>query len=162
MVISPDDNHVFVALGAGGTMVVPFTSGNTNPLSSTATLIGVVNTGGSALSVAVEVEVILVDDIDGSEATETVRFGLDGTSYEIDLNAANAAALRNALARFTGAGRKAGRTRRTAAANGRKAPDADLDKAEVRNWARANGVKVNERGRVPDAVVARYRAAHGG
>jgi 6-phosphogluconolactonase len=54
MVISPDDNHVFVALGAGGTMVVPFTSGNTNPLSSTATLIGVVNTGGSALSVAVD------------------------------------------------------------------------------------------------------------
>jgi hypothetical protein len=111
---------------------------------------------------AQKVEVILVDDIDGSEATETVRFGLDRTSYEIDLNAANAAALRNALARFTGAGRKAGRTSRTAAANGRKATDADLDKAEVRNWARANGVKVNERGRVPDAVVARYRAAHGG
>jgi Lsr2/Domain of unknown function (DUF3846) len=111
---------------------------------------------------AQKIEVILVDDIDGSEATETVRLGLDGTSYEIDLNAANAAALRNALARFTGAGRKAGRTSRTAAANGRKAPDADLDKAEVRNWARANGVKVNERGRVPDAVVARYRAAHGG
>ena len=110
---------------------------------------------------AQKIEVILVDDIDGSEATETVRFRLDGTSYEIDLNAANAAALRNALARFTGAGRKVGRTSRTAA-NGRKAPDADLDKAEVRNWARANGVKVNERGRVPDAVVARYRAAHGG
>jgi|HubBroStandDraft_5_1064220.scaffolds.fasta_scaffold05343_3 6-phosphogluconolactonase len=54
MVISSDDDHVFVALGTGGTMVVPFTSGNANPLSSTATLIGVTTTGGSALSVAVD------------------------------------------------------------------------------------------------------------
>jgi len=109
---------------------------------------------------AQKIEVILVDDIDGSEATETVRFGLDRTSYEIDLNAAHAATLRDALARFTGAARKAGRSR-TTAANGRKTPDGDLDNAEVRSWARANGEQVNERGRIPAAIVSRYRAAHG-
>lgn len=110
---------------------------------------------------AQKVEVILVDDIDGSEATETVRFGLDGVSYEIDLSAAHATELRDALVPFTGAARKAGRTSRIAAAKRRRAADGGLDNAEVRSWARANGEKVNERGRIPSAVVARYRAAHG-
>ena len=107
---------------------------------------------------AQKIEVIFVDDIDGSEATETVRFGLDGTLYEIDLNEAHAGELRDALARFTGVARKAGRAR---AASRRKAAGGGLDNAEVRNWARANGERVNERGRIPGTVVARYRAAHG-
>lgn len=111
---------------------------------------------------AQKVEVILVDDIDGSEATETVRFGLDGTSYEIDLNAAHATELRDALAPFTGAARKTSRTSRTEATHRRRTADGGLDNAEVRSWARANGEKVNDRGRVPAAIVARYRAAHDG
>ena len=57
---------------------------------------------------AQKVNIVLVDDIDGSEATETVSFGLDGTTYEIDLNDANAAALRDALATYVGHGRKVG------------------------------------------------------
>jgi 6-phosphogluconolactonase len=54
MVLSPDGKNLFLALGAGGTIVVPFTSGNSNPLATSATTIGPLNTGGSALSVAVD------------------------------------------------------------------------------------------------------------
>ena len=57
---------------------------------------------------AQKVHIVLVDDLDGSEATESVSFGLDGTSYEIDLNDANAARLRDALAEFVGHARKVG------------------------------------------------------
>jgi hypothetical protein len=56
--------------------------------------------------VAQKVQTLLVDAIDGSQAEGTVRFGLDGASYEIDLSAAHAAELRGALARFVTAGRK--------------------------------------------------------
>ncbi len=54
MVLSPDSANFFVALGTGGTIVVPFASGNANPLGATATTIPVANSGGSALSVAVD------------------------------------------------------------------------------------------------------------
>lgn len=67
---------------------------------------------------AQKINVILVDDIDGSEASETVRFGLDGASYEIDLNQANAAALRDSLALYVGSGRRLATPRR----RGRRAP----------------------------------------
>jgi hypothetical protein len=106
-----------------------------------------------------KVQIILIDDIDGSEAAETVRFGLDGTHYEIDLNQAHATALRNTLARYTGAARKVSGTARRAARNGSKAPGTVPDNAEVRDWARANGLKVNDRGRIPGTIVASYREA---
>ena len=64
---------------------------------------------------AQKVHIVLVDDLDGSEATESVSFGLDGTSYEIDLNDANAARLRDALAEFVGHGRKVGSASRRGA-----------------------------------------------
>jgi hypothetical protein len=54
MVLSQDGANFFVALGTGGTIVVPFASGNANPLGATATTIPVANSGGSALSVAVD------------------------------------------------------------------------------------------------------------
>lgn len=106
---------------------------------------------------AQKVNIILVDDLDGSEATETVSFGLDGTSYEIDLNDKNAAALRDALAGYVGHGRKVGaatrRARKTAAGSGPSAK-------EVREWARANGFEVSERGRIASTVLEAYEAAH--
>lgn len=108
-----------------------------------------------------KVQVILVDDLDGSEATETVQFGLDGSAYEIDLNASHAAAFREALARFTTAARKVGRTGRPAS-GGRKAASGPADNAEIRTWARDKGETVNDRGRLPAALVDRYRATHGG
>lgn len=109
---------------------------------------------------AQKVNIVLVDDIDGSEATETVSFGLDGTSYEIDLNDANAAALRDALATYVGHARKVGsarRGRRTSAA----APAAGGPSArEIRDWARSNGYDVPDRGRVSAEVREAFAAAH--
>ena len=104
--------------------------------------------------------IVLEDDLDGSEATQTVSFGLDGTSYEIDLNDENAAALRDALATFIGHGRRvsaARRGRRSAAS----ASSADAHTArEIRDWARSNGHKVPDRGRIPGDVREAFDAAH--
>ena len=108
---------------------------------------------------AQKVNIVLVDDIDGSEATETVSFGLDGTSYEIDLNDANAAALRDAVAAYIGHGRKVGAAPRRGAR--RTAPAAGGASAkEIRDWARANGHDVPDRGRVSADVRAAYDKAH--
>ena len=109
---------------------------------------------------AQRVHVGLVDDIDGSDATETVAFGLDGSTYEIDLNEKNAAALREALAPYVGHARRSGGTRkaggRRAAAPAASGPTA----AEVREWARENGWDVPARGRVSAEVRSAYDAAH--
>ncbi|WP_243056250.1 Lsr2 family protein [Nocardioides sp. SR21] len=108
---------------------------------------------------AQKVNIVLVDDLDGSEATETVTFGLDGTTYEIDLNDKNAAALRDALAGYVGHARKVGR----APSRGRKTAVASGDGAsakEIRDWARENGYDVPERGRVSADVREAYAKAH--
>jgi hypothetical protein len=108
---------------------------------------------------AQKVHIVLEDDIDGGEATETIVFGLDGTSYEIDLNKKNAAALRDALATYIGHGRKqsaAGRRGRRPSTTSSSRHSA----REVRDWARANGFKVTERGRVAREVQEAFDAAH--
>ena len=107
---------------------------------------------------AQKVHIVLEDDLDGTPATETVSFGLDGTTYEIDLNDKNAAALREALAQYVGAGRKSGSTgRRTrSAAKSTTGPSA----REVRDWARSNGHTVPDRGRIPADVREAFDAAH--
>lgn len=111
---------------------------------------------------AQKVNIVLVDDIDGSDATQTVTFGLDGASYEIDLNDANAAALREALAPYVGHARKVGRgggaKRSGARTAGSSASGASAK--EIREWARDNGHAVPERGRIPADVREAYDAAH--
>jgi hypothetical protein len=107
-------------------------------------------------AVAQKVQVILVDDIDGGTATETVTFALDGTSYEIDLSAKNASSLRDALAPFVGAARRSGSRARRA----RRSSGADGRTAQIRAWAKSNNLKINERGRIPADIVAKYDAAH--
>ncbi len=106
---------------------------------------------------AQKVLVSLTDDMDGSDATATVPFALDGTAYEIDLNDKNAAKLRKALEPYVA---KARRVKRA----GRPAPRLHSvavgpDPAAVRAWAGAHGVKVSPRGRIPHDVVERYAAA---
>jgi hypothetical protein len=109
---------------------------------------------------AQKVQVLLVDDLDGSEATETVAFGLDGASYEIDLSTGNANKLRKELeayvehARKATGGGSAARRRRTRTGPGRERS------AQIRAWAKQRGYKVNERGRIPANIVAEYEAAH--
>jgi hypothetical protein len=116
---------------------------------------------------AQRVNVVLVDDIDGSEAAETVVFGLDGAQYEIDLSAENADKLREALAPYVGHGRRAGGRRRSAgggsarSASGRAAAaSGGPSAADIRAWARENGWEVPDRGRVAAEVREAYAAAH--
>lgn len=108
---------------------------------------------------AQRVNVILVDDLDGNDATETVTFGLDGVDYEIDLSEKNAEALRKALSRYVDAGRRVGGRRRkgrSVASGG----DGGPSPADIRKWARENGWDVPERGRVAAEVREAYAAAH--
>lgn len=105
---------------------------------------------------AQKVEVRLIDDLDGSEATQTVLFALDGKSYEIDLNDDHNTTLREALAPFVGAARKVGGGRMPSVRRiGSTASTRDL--AAVRTWARANGwPDLGGRGRVPDEILNAY------
>jgi hypothetical protein len=105
---------------------------------------------------AQKVHITLEDDLDGGEAAETVAFGLDGRSYEIDLNTKNAKALRDALAKYVAAGRRAGG--RSAAA--RRRTQVGTSAREIRDWARSNGHKVPDRGRIPSEVREAFEAAH--
>ncbi|MDQ1601334.1 MAG: hypothetical protein QOD68_2808 [Actinomycetota bacterium] len=108
---------------------------------------------------AQKVQVILVDDIDGGSADETVSFSLDGVSYEIDLSTKNAAAFRDSLAQYVGTARKVGRSASRGSAR-RRSGGGDNRTAQIREWARSNGHKVNERGRIPATVIEAYEKAH--
>jgi hypothetical protein len=108
---------------------------------------------------AQRVQVLLVDDIDGTAAAETVSFSLDGVSYEIDLTAAHAKKLRDDLATWVGHSRRSGgrKSSRRATAGGPRRGDLSA----VREWARNNGHKVSDRGRVSAEVLAAYDKANG-
>jgi hypothetical protein len=111
--------------------------------------------------VAQKVAVTLIDDLTGEAAEETVSFGLDGQSYEIDLSGKNAKGLRDALAQYIGAGRRVSGRGRAAGGASRRSGGADRQRAgEIRAWARKKGLQVNERGRIPADVVAKYEAAN--
>ncbi len=114
---------------------------------------------------AQKVNITLVDDIDGSEADETVTFGFDGTTYEIDLNDAHAAALRDALAGYVGYARKVTGSRRSgrrssASSSSPAGNGSGVSAAEIRDWARSNGHDVPDRGRIPAAVREAFESAN--
>jgi len=110
---------------------------------------------------AQKVTVLLVDDIDGGPADETVSFSLDGVSYEIDLSDQNATAFREAMAQYVGTARRVGgRSGGRGGGARRRSGGGDNRTAQIREWARANGHKVNERGRIPASIVEAYDSAH--
>jgi len=111
--------------------------------------------------VAQKIQTLFIDDIDGSEAEGTVRFALDGTDYEIDLNTKHADALRKALARYIDAARGGSGAARRPARSGRRSAASGLNTTEVREWAKAQGIEVKDRGRVPAELVVKFRAATG-
>lgn len=118
---------------------------------------------------AKQTTVVLVDDLDGSEAAEQVEFAVDGRSYEIDLSAENSAKLREALAPYVAAARRAGGRRSgggggsggggSAPAPSRSAADRAQNQ-KVREWAIEQGMKISERGRIPSNVIEAYRQSH--
>ena len=110
-----------------------------------------------AIPLAQKIQTLFVDDIDGREAEGTVRFGLDGVAYEIDLSVARSEELHKALAPDIAHARKIGGARR--AARGRSGSAIDTHKA--REWARGQGIEIKDRGRVPADVVEKYRQATG-
>ncbi|MER6948449.1 Lsr2 family protein [Nonomuraea sp. NPDC000554] len=112
---------------------------------------------------AKQIQEIFIDDIDGSEATGTTKFTLDGTSYEIDLSDAHRDQLEKALAPFITKARavraeRGGRGRR--GAGGATRALSREKSAEIRQWAKAHGLPVSERGRIASTVVEKYEAAH--
>ena len=105
---------------------------------------------------ATTLAIALEDDLDGGPADETLRFGLGGSEYEIDLSTTNARKFRTQLAPFIEHARRAGRGQprraiRTAASRQRS--------GDIRAWAKGQGIAVSERGRIPASVVAKYQAA---
>jgi len=110
---------------------------------------------------AQKVEVTLVDDLDGGKADETVTFALGGTRYEIDLSAANAKKLREGLAKYVDAARRDKGVRATGRVVQRKGAASGPDTSDVRDWARAQGYEVSERGRVSKDLIVRFQEAHG-
>ena len=110
---------------------------------------------------AQKVQVLLVDDIDGGEASETVNFALDGNNYEIDLSGKNAAELRDSIAKYVGSARKIGRSSsssgRSSRRSGGTSTSMDRDQAAaIRSWAKKQGLKVSDRGRIPATIIEQY------
>ena len=101
-------------------------------------------------------QVILTDDIDGSGATGTVSFGLDGVAYEIDLNDDNAQRMRDQLGEWAGKARRVGGRR----ISGTQSAGSSSDAGKIRAWAGENGYEVSGRGRIPKEVRDAYDAAH--
>lgn len=109
-------------------------------------------------AMAQKVRVLLIDDIDGSDAEETVTFALDGVTYEIDLNTKNAAKLRDAFAPWVGAARRSG-GRKIAGRRG-TARSGPSESQKIREWAKANGYQISDRGRVSAEIREAYAKAH--
>lgn len=109
---------------------------------------------------AQKVQIILEDDIDGGVADQTISFGFDGTSYEIDLSEVNAQKMRDALAPYLTHGRKvsARTTQRRGSRAGSGGNNGGSSAKEIRAWARENGHTVPERGRIPAEIREAYEA----
>lgn len=113
---------------------------------------------------AQRVQVILVDDVNGGEATETIEFALDGVTYELDLSDSNAASLRDDFAKWVGVARRSGgrrQTRRAGRGAGTGGSGASRDElARIREWGREKGYQVSDRGRISRELQDAYAAAH--
>jgi hypothetical protein len=119
---------------------------------------------------AQKVQVVLVDDLDGGTADETVSFSLDGVAYEIDLTTENAAKLRDQFAVYVGSARRVGGRAARGRSRGGRSGSADGggrsgsrrsgESAEIREWARQNGFQVSERGRISAEVRDAYTKAN--
>ena len=107
---------------------------------------------------AQSVKIILEDDLEGGPADETVQFGLDGRQYEIDLSTANAEKLREALHPYAAAGRRA-QSRFARPTTSRSSSGGNPETAKIRAWAKENGHKVSDRGRIHQSVKDAYYAA---
>jgi hypothetical protein len=108
---------------------------------------------------ATQTTVTLVDDLDGGNADEQVKFMVDGKAYEIDLSATNSKKLREALAPFVAAARRAGGRGPSGRTTGAVRPVVDREQNQaIREWAQKQGMKISERGRIPANVLEAYNS----
>jgi Lsr2 len=111
------------------------------------------------------VEVRLVDDLDGGRADESVMFGLDGTTYQIDLSSRHAKELRTTLDRFLQVARRVRHTRQPAARSRARSTGGartdGLQNQAIREWAQRKGLAIAARGRIPSSIIERYEAEAG-
>ena len=105
---------------------------------------------------AQRVNIVLEDDIDGGDAVETVMFGLDGVTYEIDLSDKNAARLRDSLTKYVSSARRTTSRARRSSRRGSSGPST----AQIREWARSSGHEVSDRGRISGEIREAYDAAN--
>ena len=106
--------------------------------------------------VAMATKTLIVDDLDGSDDASTVSFSLGNMAYEIDLSRKNKAAMEKTLSKFTAAARRVG-------SGGRRKGSRSASRQQtgaIREWAKASGRKVSERGRISQTVIDAYNAAH--
>jgi Lsr2 len=111
---------------------------------------------------AQQIQVLVIDDLDGGDADETITFALDGTSYEIDLSTKHAEELRNELAKYTSKARRGGRTTRQRpllTTRGIRDRSGAARNATIRSWARLQGLDVSDRGRISADVVEKWESA---
>lgn len=108
---------------------------------------------------AQKVQVILIDDFDGGDATETVRFSLDRGTYEIDLSTKNADSLRETMAPWIAKARRVAADKPTRRSKSSGSSAARKETAEIREWAKKNGHNIGDRGRIPTEIVEEFRAA---
>ncbi len=111
-----------------------------------------------------KVQVHLLDDIDGSQADETLKFALDGTNYEIDLSSKHADKLRSVLDKYVKSARRVGRSHVVPAGRNRMGAPTRSDRAQnqaIRDWARRKGIELSNRGRIPREIVEQYEAEAG-
>jgi hypothetical protein len=114
-------------------------------------------------TVAKQSVVKLIDDLDGSEATETVLFTLDGVEYSIDLGPKNLKKFRDALSVYVAKARKknaVGRKSKTVSGTKARVKAPKVDAQAIRDWARAQGHDVSQRGRIPHGLVVQFQEAH--
>lgn len=114
-------------------------------------------------SMAQKTIVELIDDLDGGKADESVTFGLDGVEYVIDLSGANASNLRESLAAFVEKAQRVGGRKQRRGSGARTAVKAGGDRAQnqaIREWARSQGEKISDRGRIPQELVVKFQEAH--
>lgn len=110
---------------------------------------------------AQKIQTLFIDDIDGGAAEGTVRFALDGAEYEIDLSAKHNDELRKSLDKYLAHARKVGGQARRTVRGGGRGGSSTIDTAKVREWAKAEGYEIKDRGRVPAELVAKYQEAVG-
>jgi Lsr2 len=108
------------------------------------------------VEIAQKVTVTLEDDLDGGAAEETVRFGIDGADYEIDLSSKNARRFRKQVTPFIEPARKTGRRLSRRAA---RTPSSRQHSGDIRAWAKAHGIAISDRGRIPASVAEQYEAS---